>query len=154
MDGKSLLMSTYLGGKFGDSADGVSALDSLGNAYVSGATNSYDFFTTTGVKLPKPPWDNGYNAFVCKINSSGGFPFSTYLGGPDGDTVGWGIAVDSSKNIYVTGWTKSSQFPTARRGLLQTYSNTGIAEVFVTKFDKFQGQEFIYSPLWGGVKAL
>ena len=146
-DGKSLNMSTYLGGTGSDNAGGI-ALDSQGNAYVSGTTNSQDFFTTPGVKFPKPPSD-GYNAFVCKINSSGGFPYSTYLGGPGGDSDGQGIAVDSSKNVYVTGWTKSPQFPTTAGAFSQTYSNTGQAEVFVTKFDA-TAKSLVYSTFLGG----
>ena len=147
VDGKSLNMSTFLGGTGSDYAGGI-ALDSQGNAYVSGSTNSQDFFTTPGVKFPKPPSD-GYNAFVCKINPSGGFSYSTYLGGAGGDSEGQGIAVDSSKNVYVTGWTQSHLFPTTAGAFSQTYSDTGQAEVFVTKFDP-TAKSLVYSTFLGG----
>src|SRR6266436_5288166 len=109
--GTSLQYSTYLGGSGTDNAEGI-AVDSSGNAYVTGQTYSTDFPTAAPIQA-----SNGGNqdsdAFVTEINSSGSaLVYSTYLGGGNLD---WGqaIAVDLAGNAYVTGATKSSDFPLA-----------------------------------------
>jgi hypothetical protein len=87
-----LIFSTYLNG-----SEGIAA-DSLGNAYVTGTTESTDFPTVNAIQssLAGPS-----DAFITKINPSGSaLVYSTYLGGSGGDG-GAGIAVDSSGNAYV-----------------------------------------------------
>ena len=63
-------------------------------------------------------YGGGFDGFVSKLNGSGSLVYSTYLGG-SGDDVTQGIAVDSSGNAYVAGYTTSSNFPTTL-GALQT----------------------------------
>ncbi len=106
----SLVYSTYLGGSSRDFGRGI-AVDSAGNAYVTGSASSADFPTTPGAfqtSLAGPQ-----NAFVSKLSWNGnvlGLAYSTFLGGTI--AVANGIAVDSSGNAYITGQTLS-QFPLA-----------------------------------------
>jgi beta-propeller repeat-containing protein len=121
--GTGLVYSTYLGAVgnfpscsgFNDNGFGI-AIDSMGNAYVSGNTVLTNFPTTAGAfQTTYGPGSNnvGNNAFVTKLNPLGtGLVYSTYLGG-SGSDQGFGIAVDSSFNAYVTGSTTSTNFPTA-----------------------------------------
>jgi Beta-propeller repeat len=116
-----LSYSTYLGGSGFDYAYGVAA-DASGNAYVTGQTNSLDFPTgnpsqepmgggTCGTSLDVYPC---FDAFVTKLSATGSsVVYSTYLGG-SGDDRGMAIAVDSSGNAYVTGYTDSADFPVAK----------------------------------------
>ena len=221
-DGSTLLYSTYLGGKLTDIAYGI-AVDSLGEAYVAGTTDSPDFPVTPNAfdtwcgadgkcgaswnpqgytvfngfvtKLsvegsaliysgfvgfyenvaclaiavdgaqnayvtgdvgpniaptvpiippatPPPPFctykgfettfgGSGTDAFVVKIDASGSEPlYCSYLGGSDED-VGYGIAVDSSANAYVTGVTYSVDFPVTAGALKTTYAGAG--DAFLTR---------------------
>ena len=65
------------------------------------------------------------DAFVAKLNPAGSaLVYSTYLGGSGNDASGYGIAVDTSGNAYVTGWTGSTDFPTANP-LQASCSNCG-----------------------------
>src|SRR5205823_12575564 len=73
-----------------------------------------NFPTTPNALQPNlgGPSDGAPNAFVTKINPNGSaLVFSTYLGGSGGD-AGSGIAVDTAGNVYVTGDTGSTDFPT------------------------------------------
>jgi hypothetical protein len=106
--GDKLIYSTYLGGGNDrpDIANGI-AVDSVGNAYVTGFTNSRDFPTLK----PLQPFRGPTDVFVSKINPSGSaFIYSTHLGG-SADDEGMAIAVDSVGNAYVTGHTESVDFP-------------------------------------------
>ena len=101
----SLVYSTYLGGSQNDIGKAI-AVDSSGNAYVTGQTFSNDFPTTAGAF--RTTFGGVADAFVTKLNSNGtALSYSTYLGGSDLDQ-GRGIALDSSNNAYVTGFTHSS----------------------------------------------
>ena len=113
-----LVYSTYLGGSGRDYGYGI-AVDSSGNAYVTGAAYSIDFPTTPGAfqTSDKSPGCCAFsNAFVTKMAADGsGLVYSTYLGGSDDLEVefgtgdyGSGIAVDSAGNAYVTGHTYSA----------------------------------------------
>jgi photosystem II stability/assembly factor-like uncharacterized protein len=102
----TLAYSTYLGGNGSDTGYGI-AVDSSGNAYITGATASTNYPTANAIQ----PTSNGSDAFVTKLNSLGsGLVYSTYLGGSNVE-VGRGIAVDSAANAYVTGFTNSTDFP-------------------------------------------
>ncbi|WP_285578846.1 SBBP repeat-containing protein [Actinoallomurus iriomotensis] len=139
-----LVYSTYLGGTGFDESIGI-ALDSSGNAYVTGDTASTNFPISRAVQ---PRSGGGTDAFVTKLDSTGtGLVYSTYLGG-SGDDDGVGIAVDSSGNAYVTGDTDSTNFPTTA-GAFQTTSGGGVDEAFVTKLDR-TGGALAYSSYLGG----
>jgi len=108
---------TYLGGS-GDDAAFALAVDSAGNVYITGATNSSNFPTTTGVLQPSLKGTGGNfctrfgDAFVAKLNPLGTkLLYSTYLGGSR-DDFGTAIAIDGQGNAYVAGATLSNDFPT------------------------------------------
>jgi hypothetical protein len=140
--GTSLLYATYLGGSKGSNCKAI-AVDSQGNAYVTGETTSLDFPTTptafqktNNVLAPSI----GGTAFVAKLNAVGtGLLYATYLGGSGqyGDQ-GNGIAVDSGGNAYVCGSTSSPNFPTTPGALpparLPSYKT--VFNVFVAKLNQ------------------
>ena len=97
----------YLGGNNLDYGYGI-VVDSSGNAYVTGRTDSTNFPLVNPLQATiGGPGD----AFVTKINATGSqLVYSTYLGG-SGYEAGDGIAVDGSGNAYVTGTTASTNFP-------------------------------------------
>lgn len=141
-----LIYSTYIGGNAADQGTGI-AIDSSGNAYVTGITSSLDFPTTTGVF--QPTFGGGFSdAFISKLNNEGtALIYSTYLGG-SGAEFGSFIAVDSGRNAYVTGQTSSLDFPTTA-GVFQPGFGGGPQDAFVTKLNA-TGTALIYSTYLGG----
>src|SRR2546425_1653009 len=154
--GSALVYSTYIGGSGDDGGLGI-AVDSLGNAYVTGFTTSTNFPTT--VAAFQTTLRGLSAAFVTKLNPTGsGLVYSTYLGGSSHDPgVGFdggpspengrGIAVDSLGNAYVLGRTHSSDFPTTP-GAFQTNIG-GCRNAYVT-IDGLTGSTGIYSTYLGG----
>src|SRR5438309_281207 len=146
--GSALIYSTYLGGSGDDIGFGI-AVDSAGNAFVAGITDSANFPTTPGAF--QTTYGGGSingDGFVAKLNPTGSaLIYSTYLGG-SGDDLGFGIAVDSAGNAYVTGLTDSANFPTTP-GAFQTTYGGGNADAFVTKLNP-TGSALIYSTYLGG----
>jgi hypothetical protein len=132
-----LIYSTYLGGSGEDYGQSI-AVDSAGNAYVTGFTGSTNFPTTPGAFETTGP-----GGFVSKLNPMGSaLLYSTYLdgGGPSG------IAVDSAGNAYVTGGAGPS-FPTTEDALQPVYSGNG--DAFVAKLNP-SGSALVYSTYLGG----
>src|SRR5207249_2788411 len=100
--GSARVYATYLGGSLSDVGLGI-AIDTAGNAYVSGGTFSTNFPTTPGASQPTLGGDR--DAFVTKLNAAGtALAYSTYLGGA-GTDVGNAIAIDSTGAAYITGST-------------------------------------------------
>jgi Bacterial Ig-like domain (group 3)/Beta-propeller repeat len=131
--GSALVYSTYLGGTKLDLCYGI-AVDSEGNAYVTGQTYSAKFPITPGAFQRTCNHGSGCakdgDGFVSKLNSTGSALFySTYAGGSGAD-YGYGIALDSAGNAYVTGATESTNFPTMNS--LQPVSGGG-PDAFVVK---------------------
>jgi hypothetical protein len=161
--GSSLVYSTYFGGDWNDAANGI-AVDAAGNAYITGSTSSTNFpivnplaFQLVGSINPLLDQIVGTNsAFVAEIGA-GGSPliFSTYLGGNRFD-AGEGIAVDPAGNIYVTGFTASTNFPTVNAvdsmlngGDLPKYKNSSFPnDAFVAKLAP-SGAGLIYCTFLG-----
>jgi len=161
--GSDLLYSTYFGGTrhnvstpLGVAITGSDlalsiAIDSAGDAYVAGMTDSIDF-PVTATAFQKAP-GGGTDGFVTKLNPTGkALLFSTYLGGSDSDQLGLGegIALDSIGDAYIAGITLSSDFPTTA-GAFDTSFNGGGADAFVTKVDA-AGGVLVNSTFLGGVK--
>ena len=133
--GTALVYSTFLGGSQNteDSSSAI-AVDSSGNAYVTGSAYSSDFPVTPGVFQTTKGTNAVLNAFVTKLNSMGtALIYSTYLGGSFADNAA-GIAVDSSGNAYVTGQADSTDFPVTV-GSFQTVYGGGNNDAFVTKLN-------------------
>ena len=97
-----LLWSTYLGGSGEDEGLGI-AVDALGNAWVTGRTDSTGW--AFGGFATEPA--GGDDAFLAKIDDDGQLLWATYMGGSV-DDEGRDVAVDSAGNAWVTGWTRSS----------------------------------------------
>ncbi|MGH9450267.1 MAG: beta strand repeat-containing protein [Terriglobia bacterium] len=145
----SLVYSTYLGGSGGDSATSI-AIDSSGNAYVTGGTSSTNFPLSPSGTAPEQKTNAGSSdAFITKLNPTGtAVVYSTYVGGSKYDK-GMGIAVDSSGNVYVTGTTSSPDFPTTSKVFQAAYKGTGNSEVFVLELAS-SGASLTYSTYLGG----
>lgn len=131
--GSALVYSTYLGGNGADAGMGI-AVDSTGDAYVTGSTQSTNFPRLN-------PLQNSLNgstdAFVTKVNYTGeGLVYSTFLGGSAVD-VGQSIQVDSSGNAYIAGYTLSTDFLTANTPvatpLQSTFGGGSGADAFVAE---------------------
>jgi hypothetical protein len=129
--GSALTYSTYLGGSTNDQATGI-AVDGAGNAYIAGFAYSSDFPTVDPLQATNNAASHKTsNAFISVLDAAGSaLEFSTYLGGSgtqsfiscpvgvtpcgpvySGDSAA-AIAVDAAGNIYVTGVTYSTDFPT------------------------------------------
>ncbi|QUI23467.1 SBBP repeat-containing protein [Vallitalea pronyensis] len=144
-DGSAVIYSTYLGGNDSDIGDDV-AIDSTGSAYVTGGTLSIDFPTTAGAF--QTVFGGNSDAFVTKFNVDGTAPvYSTYLGG-NSDDGGNAIAIDNMGSAYVTGATKSGNFPVTPGAFQPTFSG-GDFDGFVTKLD-IDGSALMYSTYLGG----
>ncbi|HXW17268.1 MAG TPA: SBBP repeat-containing protein [Candidatus Acidoferrales bacterium] len=120
--GAALAYSTYLGGSGAQGDTGAAiAVDSSGNAYVTGATSSSDF-PVTSTAYQTALKGTGFNAFMSEINSAGtAFLYSTFLGGSTSNGgLAFGIALDSSNNVYLTGLTNAPDFPIFPSNAAQT----------------------------------
>lgn len=123
-----LLYSTYLGGFGADLAFGI-AVDSAGQAYVTGLTSSANFPLANPVQAAYG--GGSQDVFVTKLSAAGtSLLYSTYLGGSGGDS-GFGIAVNGAGQAFVTGQTVSTNFPTANPFQTATYdgNNAFIAKL-------------------------
>ncbi|MGA2325015.1 MAG: SBBP repeat-containing protein [Bryobacteraceae bacterium] len=142
--GSALVYSTFLAGTDDEDLNGL-AIDSAGNAYVTGFTSSTDFPVTTGAY--QTTLSGTSDAYVTKLNASGSSAvYSTLLGGT-GDEEGVRLTVDSSGYLYVTGVTTSTSFPTTT-GAYRS-SSTGGADAFVVKLNP-AGSAPSYSALLAG----
>jgi hypothetical protein len=145
--GTAYVYSTFLGGAATDAGDGI-AVDSAGNAYVTGAATSSPFPTTAGAF--QTTYGGGTDAFVTKLNPTGtALVYSTYLGGSGFDT-GASIAIDGGGNAYITGQTNSPSpsFPTA--GATQATPG-GMNDAFVSELNS-TGSALVFSTYLGGSK--
>ncbi len=141
--GNALVYSTYLGGGHVDRGSGI-AVDSAGNAYVTGGTVSSNFPT---VNPAQGTMHGSGDAFVAKLNAAGSaLIYSTYLGG-GGEDAGSGIAVDAAGNAYVTGTTRSFDFPTVNP--IQSTNSSNFGTAFVAKLNA-AGSAFVYATYLGG----
>jgi hypothetical protein len=130
----SLLYFSYLGGSLADSAGGI-AIDSDGNAYVTGSTVSSDFPVMGAVFQPTYGGGNA-DAFVTKLDPTGvTIVYSSFLGGSNTES-GNGIAVDSVGSAYVTGQTCSLDFPLTNP---EQAGSGGNCDAFVSKVSVLNG---------------
>jgi beta-propeller repeat-containing protein len=142
-----LAYSTYLGGTLNDDGRGI-AVDAAGNGYVAGVTSSSTTFPRVG---GIPMAVGGLEAFVSKLNAAGdSLIYSTFLGGEQSESAN-AIAVDDSGQAYVTGYTRSPNFPTTAGGYQRVIS-TGNFGAFVTRLNA-AGNALLYSTFLGGSTA-
>ena len=144
----TLAFSTYIGGSGTEQADGI-AVDSAGNAYITGNTVSLNFPTTPGAfDTTKTNPDN--DVFVTKLNSTGtAIIYSTYFGGSNRE-AGNDIAVDGAGNAYVTGLTESSDIPITPGAFRSTPVGSDEFDVFAFKLNA-TGTALVYSTYLGPV---
>jgi len=143
-----LVYSTYLGGSNTDRGLGI-AVDSSGNAYIVGNTESIDFPTVNPFQPTKGSNIFSNDVFVAKLNAAGNaFVYITYLGGISGDNAG-DITVDSAGNAYLIGDTRSTDFPTFNAIQPSLIGIGVISDMFVTKLNT-AGNALIYSTYLGG----
>ena len=148
--GAALLWGTYYGGGGNDDATGI-VLDASGNVYITGTTGSTSGIATAGAYQTIRP-TLGYDAFVAKFNSTGStLLFGTYYGATNileyADTYSYGIALDASGDVYITGsTTDTTGIPTA--GAYQaTYA--GGWDAFIAKFNS-TGSTLLWGTYYGG----
>jgi len=144
--GTALVYSTYLGGSAADSGQAI-AVDALGDAYVTGYTYSTNFPTQSAWQSSN---NGGSDAFVTELGPGGtSLVFSTYLGGAGNDQA-FGLALGPGGDIYVTGFTQSTDFYTTPNVFQTLYGLNG--DAFVTRFAP-GGTSVIFSTYIGGSQA-
>ena len=147
--GATLVYSTFLGGANEDFGCGI-AVDSSGNAFLTGQTHSGDFpVSLTAAQSAKKSTADAAGVFVTKLNPTGsGLVYSTFLGGSTEELCG-GIGIGSGGNAYVTGSTSSSDFP-LKTPLQNVFG--GITDAFVTEVNA-TGTALVYSTYLGGADS-
>lgn len=152
--GNFLIYSTYLGGngplwlpgnylEYGNAI----ALDNVGNAILTGGTDSTGFPLLQPIKATK---DGTTDAFLLKMSTAGALLFSTYLGGNNRDGIG-GITTDTVGNIYIAGGTSSTDFPIVNAPSFLV-PNADQSNAFVMKLTA-EGTSIINSTLIGGTSS-
>jgi len=150
--GGALVYSTFVGGAAQDQATAV-AVDSAGNAYITGFTLSSTFPTrdplqaTLGISGASE-CSSGIcpDAFVAELNASGAVVYSTYLGGSGTDS-GQAIAVDSLGQAYVAGSTTSSNFPVIVGALQATFLGSSLnSNAFVARINRVDAPGLAITP--------
>ncbi len=143
--GSAPIYATYLGGSALDMPRAI-AVDSLGGAYIAGATESANFLVTTDAYHPQPA--GARDAFAVRLGLSGSsLVYGTYLGGV-GDDEATALAVDNLGNACIVGETHSSDFPTTP-GAWQTAFQGGATDGFLTRLTA-NGRTLSYGTLIGG----
>ncbi|MBK5115111.1 MAG: SBBP repeat-containing protein, partial [Candidatus Heimdallarchaeota archaeon] len=141
-----LIYSTIIGDFRDDEAWSI-ALDGEGNAYVTGKTESIDFPTTPGAY--NETYNGGeWDCFVFKLSADfSTLLYSTYVGGISHDG-GSSIVLDNSGQVYVTGFTSSSDFPTTSDAYNRIFG--GGYDCFVFRLSS-SGSSLSYSSFFGGI---
>ncbi|HKU74629.1 MAG TPA: SBBP repeat-containing protein [Pyrinomonadaceae bacterium] len=144
----SYVFSTYLGGGQCDTPNSI-ATDNSGNVYVTGRAGT-GFPTVNAFQSGLAGPQLTFDAFATKFNADGSVVYSTYLGGADAET-GFGIAADSLGNAYITGFTRSSNFPLMNpiQATIGPSQSGSQLDAFVTKLNS-QGSALVYSTYLGG----
>ena len=154
-----LAYSTYFGGRGNEAARSV-AVDSSGNIVIAGFTTSDNLAKTGGTYQPSyggaiATHEDAGDAFVAKFNSAGALQWVTYLGG-NGDDIALGVATDRTGNIFVTGYTNSTNFTTSPGAYQPTFKGQGRdsqyhegGDAFLVKLDP-TGKTALFSTFMGG----
>lgn len=153
---KKITASVVLGGGGLESCQGL-AVDRSGNIYLSGTTRSLDFPVTpkafdTTLNSGRFKGDHQGNIFITKLdNNLTTLLASTYLGGTGGEVMGR-IALDREGNVFVTGSTRSTDFPVTDDAFDSSFNSPGdsiAGDAFVTKLDPDLGKVLASTYLGG-----
>ncbi|MFC1558801.1 SBBP repeat-containing protein, partial [candidate division KSB1 bacterium] len=140
--GTSLQYSTYIGSSGFDASPAI-AVDNSENLYAAVTTASTDFPTTPGT------YDDSYNGGeydigLFKLTASGNsLLYSTYIGGSNRE-IAYGFEIDNNNNAYITGHTKSSNFPVTSGAYDENYAGS-LTDGFVTKFAMSTASDTFYT---------
>jgi hypothetical protein len=138
----AILLSGYFGGSSEDNITAI-GVDAVNNIVTAGWTSSNNLPASNGARAH---YGGSVDAFVASfLPNGGGLNYCTYLGG-SGDDRAFGLAIDSARNVYITGWTSSTNFPLI--GAIQTRLG-GTRDAFVTKLNA-AGNALVYSTYLGG----
>lgn len=153
--GSEFVYITILEGNGNDTARGI-ALDVNNNAFVTGI-GSHFFPTTSGAYDTVHGVLNNDDAFVAKLNTTGGLVYSSFLGGTDKDE-GFDVAVDVNGKAYVVGGTFSnSAFPTKNRyqgcGIVSPVQSFDSQDAFLTVMNA-SGSDITYSSCIGNTVGI
>lgn len=152
----TLNYSTFLGGSGNEFARGI-GLDAAGNVYIAGGTTTNNLSTVSAFQANfggQTANAASGDAFVAKFSPTGTLLYLTYLGGSADDTA-MALAVDSAGNAYITGFTTSTNFPTAGTPLQSKFGGLGggtvmrTGDAFIAKIAP-AGNKLIYSTYLGG----
>ncbi|WP_182835481.1 SBBP repeat-containing protein [Flagellimonas lutimaris] len=138
-----ILASTYLGGS-GDDIGFSIALDRMDQLYIAGTTNSQNFPLKNAIQTEIMGEDDAFIAVIDQPKSV--INFASYLGGGRSERL-YGIEVDSAGDVFIMGFTNSSDYPTTKKAFQLDFR--GIRDVFVTRLD-IHNQKLIYSTYLGG----
>jgi hypothetical protein len=142
-NGQNVLYQTILGGTSVDRGYALS-VDAAGNATIAGIATSFDYPLLNPIQATHA--GGIYDVVMTKLGPTGQMIFSTYLGGSGTDYAG-GLATDAAGNVYLTGHTNSTNFPTTA-GSFQT-TNQGMYDGYVTKITP-NGSAILWSTYLGG----
>ncbi|MBK9941985.1 MAG: SBBP repeat-containing protein [Kouleothrix sp.] len=143
-DGSDLAYGTYAGGSNGEGGYSI-AVDSNGAAYITGYI--YSSLNLSGPNVLDPTLDGLFDSFAIKLNPNGtNVVYGTYIGGSEADS-GRGIAVDSSGNAYITGWTTSGDMPISGNAYSLFFG--GATDAFALKLSA-NGSSLLYGTFLGG----
>ncbi len=145
-DGSNIVFGTYLGGSGGDLPSTHNmAIDNRGNSYVSVWTDSPDFPTTPGAF--QRTYGGGYSDMaVAKFSPTGSLIASTFIGGNQGENAD-GIYVDGSENVYLSGYSRSVNFPVTSDAFQKNFGGVKDSAFVVLSSDFSQ---LLYSTFIGG----
>ncbi len=141
----NIAFTTTFGGKGSDLGNAI-ALDAAGNIWIGGTTSSENFPLRDALQTSQGTADTG---FLVELASDGTVIYSSYFGGLLGRSTVNGVTTDASGNVYVTGTTDSSDFPTTSglpAGKVTANEITSVSGVFITKLDP-TGVKILFSAL-------
>lgn len=146
----TMVWSSYLGGTGDDQGNDIT-VDSSGNVYIVGFTRTVTLpegIEVSPVVTLQPEEGNGYEAFVTKLDPAGAVVYSTYFGGTGFDEA-HSVALDSNGSIYVTGYTTSTNFPTAN-----AFQGTmaGVQDAYILKLNN-TGDVIQFASYLGGSRS-
>ncbi|MFO0357606.1 MAG: SBBP repeat-containing protein, partial [Sphingobacteriaceae bacterium] len=128
------LWATYYGGSGNEEGNSI-CTDSNGNLFVTGYVSSNDFPVQNTGTFFQGTLSGFSDAFILKFDNNGNRLWATYYSGSNQDRAN-AICADSNGNVFVTGYTQSTNFPVQNTGtFFQGTFGGGLLDLFILKFD-------------------